>query len=59
LIGSTRFEMHSEGDVSIIVDSVVLLDSLSLSNEAVAKQHTEENIWTRLSDGGVLIIIES
>jgi len=51
--------MHSEGDVSIIVDSVVLLDSLSLSNEAVAKQHTEENIWTRLSDGGVLIIIES
>jgi len=50
--------MHSEDDVSIIVDYVVLLDSLLLSNEAVAKQHTEENVWIRPSDRGVLIIIQ-
>jgi hypothetical protein len=46
--------MHSEGDVSINADCVrklVLLDSLLLSNLAVAKQRTEENIWTRLREG--------
>jgi hypothetical protein len=54
--------MHSEGDASVSADCVqmlVLLDSLLLSNGAVAKQCTEENMWIRLRERGVMRIIES
>lgn len=49
--------MHNENYVPISAASV--FKGLLLSNEAVAKQRTAENIWTRLSDGGVMRIIQS
>jgi hypothetical protein len=51
--------MNSEGDVSISVQRLVLLDSLLLSNGAVTKQRIEENIWIRLKERGVMRIIHS
>jgi hypothetical protein len=59
LIGSTRFETHIEGDVPTSVQKLLLLDSLLLSNEAVAKQRLEENILTSLSDRGMMRIMQS
>lgn len=51
--------MHIDGDVPTSVQKRLHLDSLLLSNEAVAKQRLEENILTRVSDRGMMRIIQS